>query len=155
MKTPPNQTALESAPDKRDYTPGTMPIRVNTVTASILADLLESNVLTGLDSVFKQNTTRLGAVIHRLTRHYGWQIARSDVAIGTTDGRVTEVTAYWLPQVTIEQAFEAGARKWIYSVKVARAKRRHNAKECRNMATRKNATRHADPRQLDLLGAAL
>lgn len=147
MKNAPDQTTIESAPDKRNYTPGTRPARVDTVTAAVLAGLLESNTLTGMDSVFKQNTTRLGAVIHRLTRDYGWQIDRRDVATGTSDGRVAEITAYWLPQATIAQAFEAGARQWINTVKAARALRRNDAEKCRNIATRKNAARKIDPRQ--------
>jgi len=147
MENAPDQTTIESAPSKRNYTPGTLPTRVNTVTAAVLAGLLESNALTGMNSVFKQNTTRLGAVIHRLTRDYGWQIDRRDVATGTTDGRVAEITAYWLPQATIAQAFEAGARQWVNSVKAARALRRNDAEKCRNIATRKNAARKTDPRQ--------
>lgn len=147
MKTPPNQNAFESAPSKRNYTPGTLPTRINTVTAAVLAGLLESNTLTGMDSVIKQSTTRLGAVVHRLTRDYGWQIDRRDFATGTSDGRVAEVSAYWLPQATIAQAFEAGARQWVNSVKDARAIRRKDAEKCRKIATRKNAARKTDPRQ--------
>lgn len=147
MKNAPDQTTIESAPDKLNYTPGTLPTRTNTVTSAVLAGLLESSTLTGLDSVFKQSTTRLGAVIHRLTLDYGWTIERRPVATGTSDGRVAEVAAYWLPQATIAQAFEAGARQWIDSVKAARALRRKDAEKCRNIATRKNAKRKINPRQ--------
>lgn len=150
MKTPPNQTAIESAPNKRDYTPGTLPIRTNTVTAAVLAGLLESNVLTGLDSVFKQSTTRLSAVIHRLERDYGWTIDRRAFAAGTGDGRVAEVAAYWLPQATIAQAFEAGARQWVDAVNAARALRRRDAEKCRVIAKKRNATRKTGPRQSGL-----
>lgn len=155
MKTLPNQTAFESAPDKRDYTPGTLPKRINTVTAAVLAGLLESNTMTGMESVFKQNTTRLGAFIHRLTRDYGWNFARRDIATGTNDGRIATITAYWLPQETIAQAFEAGAREWIGSVKAARAERRKQSDKCKADAARINATRHfkiQDPRQDRLWG---
>ena len=155
MKTPPNQTVFESAPDKRDYTPGTLPKRINTVTAAVLAGLLESNTLTGMESVFKQNTTRLGAFIHRLTRDYGWDFDRRDIATWTNDGRIASITAYWLPQTTIAQAFEAGARKWIDSVKVARAERRKQFDKCKAEAARINAGKHLktiDPRQERLWG---
>ena len=156
MKTPPNKTAFESAPEKRDYTPGTRPVRHNTVTSAVLASFLESNTLTGMDSVFKQSTTRLGAVVHRLERDYGWHIERRDIATGTNDGRIAWIRTYWLPQATIAQAFEIGARKWIDSVKVARAKRRKQSDKCKVEADRLNAARKhfktQDPRQSNLWG---
>ena len=71
MKNARPQNSETSALDKANYTLGNLPKRINTVTAAVLAGLLESNTLTGMDSVFKQSTTRLGAVIHRLTRDYG------------------------------------------------------------------------------------
>ena len=151
MKTPPNQTAFESAPSKRDYTPGTLPKRIDTVTAAVLAAMLESIMLTGMDSVFKQSTTRLGAVIHRLERDYGWHIDRRDMATGTNDGRVASISAYWLPQATIAQAFETGAREWIDNVKAARAERRKQSGKCKASAAQINAARKhfkiQDPRQ--------
>lgn len=156
MKTPPNQTAFESAPNKCDYTPGTLPKRIHTVTADVLAGLLESKTLKGLESVFKQNTTRLGAFIHRLERDYGWHIDRKGFATGTSDGRIAHPSAYWLPQATIAQAFEAGAREWVDSVKVARAERRKQAGKCKSEAARLNAARKHfkshDPRQDSLWG---
>ena len=156
MKTPPNQTAFESAPSKRDYTPGTLPKRLDTVTAAVLAGLLESNTLTGMDSVFKQSTTRLGAVIHRLERDYGWRIDRRDIATGTNDGRIASISAYWLPQAAIAQAFEMGARAWIDSVKAARTERRKQSDKCKADAARLNAARKhfktQDPRQESLWG---
>ena len=158
MKNAPDPTTIESAPDKRNYTPGTLPKRINTVTAAVLARLLESNALTGMDSVFKQNTTRLGAVVHRLTRDYGWQIERRDIATGTNDGRIAAISSYWLPQVTIAQAFDAGAREWIDSVKAARAERRKQSDKCKAEAARLNAARKhcktQDPRQDNLWGAS-
>lgn len=141
------QYSETSAPDQRDYTPGTLPKRKNTVTASVLANLLESNTMTGMESVFKQSTTRLGAVICYLSQKYNWHIDRRDIATGTADGRVAEITAYWLPQATIAAAFEGGARQWVNSVKAARALRRNDAEKCRNIATIKNAAHKIDPRQ--------
>lgn len=153
MKTPTNQTAFESAPDKANYTPGNLPKRINTVTAAILAGLLESKTLTGMDSVFKQSTTRLSAVVHRLTRDYGWLINRRDIATGTNDGRVAEISAYWLPQATIAQAFAVGAGDWVEGVKVARAERRKQSGKCKSDAAKINARKHFknhDPRQDEL-----
>lgn len=155
MKNARPQNTEASADDKLDFTPGTLPARRNTVTSSILAALLESSALTGMDSVFKQSTTRLGAVIHRLERDYGWYIERRDIATGTNDGRIATISAYWLPQATIAKAFEAGARSWVDSVKAARAERRKESGKCKAQAVRMNAARKPqDPRQSDLWGNA-
>lgn len=156
MKNDHLQKTEVSAVNNCDSTPGTLPHRRNTVTAAVLAGLLESNTLTGMDSVFKQSTTRLGAVIHRLERDYGWRIERRDMATGTNDGRIASISAYWLPQATIAQAFEAGARDWVESVKVARAARRKESEKCKAQAVRLNASRKfckpQDPRQNSLWG---
>lgn len=158
MKNAPVQTTNEGAADTANYIPGTFPKRIDTVTAAVLAGLLESNTLTGMDSVFKQNTTRLGAVVHRLTQDYGWHIERRDIATGTNDGRIATISAYWLTQATIARAFEAGAREWIERVKTARAERKKQAEKCKADAARINATRrhfhNQDPRQGNLWGCA-
>ena len=153
MNTPPNNTAFESAPDKRDYTPGRLLKRVNTVRASVLASLLQGDALTGLESVFKESTTRLGAAIFALDETHGWTIERRDVVVGTSDGRIATITTYWLPQSTIKQAFEAGAGEWISNVKAARAERRKLAGQCKRNAAQINARRF-DPRQSDMWGQA-
>jgi len=154
VKNAPIQPTYESAPDKRDYTPGTLPKRIDTVISSVLAALLESKELTGMESVFKQSTTRLGAAVHYLEHHYGWHIERRDMAVGTADGRIPYITAYWLKQAKITQAFENGARKWIESVNVARAERRKKSGECKAKAQKINAARqrNQDPRQSNLWG---
>lgn len=157
MKTPDLPEGKPSALDKCDSKPGTLPARRNTVTAAVLASLLESNVITGMESVFKQSTTRLSAFVHRLERDYGWSINRRDVVTGTNDGRIASISAYWVAQSTIAQAFEAGARDWIESVKAARAERRKDAQKCKSQAARLNAGRKRkplDPRQGDLWGAS-
>ena len=150
------QNTEASAVVNCDSTPGTLPHLRNTVIAAVLASLLESNTLTGMDSVFKQSTTRLCAVIHRLERDYGWRIERRDMAAGTNDGRIASISAYWLPQATIAKAFEAGARDWVESVKVARAARRKESEKCKAHAVRLNASRKfskpQDPRQSRLWG---
>ena len=156
MENAPVQTTNESAPDKRNYTPGTLPKHINTVTASVMVALLESNTLTGMESVFKEHTTRLSAVIHYLeSPRYGWTIDRRTVSTGTNDGRVAEISAYWLPQETIAKAFEAGAREWINRVKASRSERRKLASKCKADAAQINARKYFkthDPRQDRLWG---
>ena len=147
MKNAPVQTANEGAGDTANYTPGTLPKLTNPVVAAVLASLLESKAMTGLESVFKQSTTRLSAVIYYLENKYDWHIDRRAVATGTNDGRIAEVSAYWLPQATIGQAFEDGAREWVDEVLQARAKRRKQVDKCKRIAKYKNIARKIDPRQ--------
>jgi hypothetical protein len=156
MKTPTPQTAEMSAPDKSDYTPGTLPKRTDTVLSAVLAALLESKIITGMDSVFKQSTTRLSHHIWSLSRDYGWSIERCDVSAGTNDGRIACITEYWLPQATIAKAFEVGARDWIASVNAARAERRKQSEKCkaRALLINKYRMKRINPRQSDLWGDA-
>ncbi len=111
MKNASDKTTIESAPEKANYTPGRLPTRKNTVTAEVITTLLESKVMTGMESVFKQSTTRLAAVIDYLERKYDWQIPRRSIAAGTKDGRVSYISAYWIPQALIEKAYVNGLMK--------------------------------------------
>lgn len=120
---------------------GVLPTRVNTVTASFLAALLEGSTLTGMEAVFRQSTTRAAAWVHYLEGKYGWNIERREVADGTNDGRISWVTRYWLSDESIEAAFAAGARDWIDRVQAAVSKRRANASEVKARAARLNAGR--------------
>jgi hypothetical protein len=156
MKNAPTTISNESAPDKRDYTCGTMPKRINTVTAEVLSKMLESNRLTGMESVFNQNTTRLAAFVDYLQKHYGWNIERKEMVVDTKDGRTPSITIYWLSQDSITAAFEVEARAWIDSVKLARADRRKQANKKKMSAAQKSAARcqlrKQDPRQGGLWG---
>jgi len=157
MKNAPTKKHSESAPNKRDYTPGRLPQRNDTVRAAVLAALLESAVLTGMASVFAESTTRLAAVIHALEKIYGWHIEREDVVVDTSDGRTATIVKYWLQQETIESAFEMGAREWIDEVKTARRARcpkhvkKRNVDASKKVASRSKPRAH-DPRQLGLWG---
>lgn len=156
MKNAPTTNSNESVPNKRDCTPGELPKRMNTVTAEVLAKMLESCRLTGMESVFNQSTTRLAAFVGYLQKRYGWNIERKDMAVDTKDGRTAWITIYWLSQDSITAAFEAGAREWVNSVKVARADRRKQASKNKMTAAQKNAARSQlrkqDPRQSGLWG---
>jgi hypothetical protein len=157
MQNAPITNSNEGAPDKRDYTCGTRPHRVNTVIAKILAHLIEGRDPTGMEAVFEQSTTRLAAYIHRLSFAYNWPIERASIVVGTKDGREAWVTTYWLSPATIAAAFDAGARGWIEQVKEASANRRKQAGKCRASAAAKNAAlrqmRKNDPRQVDFWSA--
>jgi coenzyme F420-reducing hydrogenase beta subunit len=153
MKNAPTHNCGESVPVKRDYTPGMLPRRLNTVRAEVLAALLKGDDMTGMDSVFAQNTTRLSAVICSLEKDYGWPVQRRDLAVHTKDGRVVWIAVYFLHQATIDAAVINGALPWMAAVKTARAKQKRQAKWKQDAALLKairKELRQYDPRQLVL-----
>jgi hypothetical protein len=136
----PLQAEESSAPNSADFT-ATFPKRHSTVAAEVLRRLLDGERLTGLDAVFDAHTTRLAAVVHYLKRNYGWDISGIDKAVGTVDGRVSEVREYFLPPIALRKAFTAGAADYMLRVLDARARQRAEAAGARTEATRRNASR--------------
>ena len=108
-KRPTDNKSQSSASEQRNYTSGTLPKRSNTLQSCVLAALLEGRVITGIEAVFEQSTTRASAVVHALQRNYGWTIERHEQAQGTNDGRVSWIAVYWLSAQVREAAFVAGA----------------------------------------------
>ncbi len=136
---------------------GIYPTRHNTVTAEVLCRLISGENLTGMDAVFGCSTTRLAAVIFYLSEKYGWAIDHVDIDVGTNDGRVVLIRAYFLTRAIIRGAFDAGALKFCRSVREARAKRRTHATKAKAEADRRNAARAAakfDPNQGALFSGA-
>ncbi len=136
---------------------GAFPSRHNTVTAEVLCRLIGGENLTGMDAVFGCSTTRLAAVIFYLTEKYGWTIDYVDIDVGTNDGRVVLIRAYFLPRASIRRAFDTGALEFCRSVREARAKRRTHATKAKAEADRRNAARAAakfDPNQGALFSGA-
>ena len=134
---------------------GTFPTRHNTVTAEVLCRLCYGENLTGMDAVFGCSTTRLAAVIHYLAEKYGWNIDHVDIDVGTNDGRIAMIRAYYLPRAKIRRAFDAGALEFCRSVKDARAKTRKQAPKARAEADKRNAARAAakfNPCQMTIEG---
>jgi len=134
---------------------GGFPIRLNTVVSEVLARLLRGEQLTGMDAVFRANTTRLAAYINQLEKTWGWKIARVDVDVGTSDGRIATIRKYFLARPTIRHAFDCGALEYCRSVDVARATRRTKVDNVKVEAQRRNASRLAmrvDPYQPDMFG---
>lgn len=129
---------------------GGFPTRRNTVTAEVLWHLLNGENLTGMDAVFSASTTRLAAYINYLGEKYNWTIDRVDIDVGTSDGRVAVISAYYLPRSDIRRAFDTGALEFCRSVKDARAKTRKHAPKAKAEAEKRNAARAAakfDPNQ--------
>jgi hypothetical protein len=142
MKNAPTKNFSESALDKRHYTPGQLPKRTDTVLAEVLTCLLESQELTGMDSVFGQNTTRLAAVIHALGKEYGWQIDRRDIDVSTNDGRVVTIVSYHLPDEAAG-TLAGPTPDWIEQVKAARSKlRKRGAEKAKADAAKKRGPRN-------------
>ena len=131
---------------------GDFPTRRNTVTAEILARLLDGENLTGMDAVFSAGTTRLSSSIHTHRRN-SWPIEAVDKVVGTNDGRVSEIRVYYLPTAAIELAFKNGPQEFCQSVKVARAKLRQHAPKAKAQAAKRNAAcivAKFNPNQCDL-----
>lgn len=142
MKTPRPAKAEQSAVNKRKFTGiDGFPTKLNTVTAEVLARLLNYERLTSLDAVADTSTTRLSAIVFYLRRKYGWAIESTDKAVGCRDGRVAMVSEYTMPAETIARAMAAGAAAWCADVRTARRARRTKAAEARRMADRANAAR--------------
>lgn len=156
MKNAPITISDESAGNKRDYTPGSYPVRRTTVRADALAAMLQDKFLTGLESVFSRSTTRLSpAICDAIEKRYGWPVLREDRLENTADGRASWIVAYYLHPETIRQAFEAGAQEFVNSVVAARAERRREANKSKlGVAARNSAARaklrKQDPRQGNL-----
>ena len=143
-KRPTPQKAESSAPNKRNFT-GSFPTRINTVTADVLARLLNYERLTGLESVIDSSTTRLSAFVHALKTKYGWQIEAEDKAVGCRDGRVSYVAEYGIPPGVVADARAAGAAGWCADVRAARRALRAKAAQARRKAEQANAAIKSRP----------
>ena len=78
--------------------------------------------------------------------------------VGTNDGRVAVIRAYFLTRATIRRAFDAGALEFCRSVQEARAKTRKHASKAKVEAVKRNAARAAakfDPNQGSLFSGGL
>lgn len=99
---------------------GTFPSQFDSVTAEVLARLIQGEKLTSMDAVFAASTTRLAPKIHVLKHKYGWTILSTPSVIHTVDGRVTEVSVYTLFAATIAAAMAGAGAQFCESVRVAR-----------------------------------
>lgn len=143
MKTP-DTTKAESSATRQGAQiigPGGLPAKLNTVTAEVLARLLNYERLTSLDAVDEASTTRLSAVTFYLAKKYGWPIEAVDKAAGCRDGRVAWVAEYFIAPEVVARAMAAGAGDWCGKVRTARRARRAHAAQARRDAERANAAR--------------
>lgn len=131
---------------------GTYPSKADSVSAEVLARMLNFERLTSLEAVNAASTTRLSAVVHYLAKEYGWRIEVTDKATGCKDGRVSWVAEYWLRNEAVSRAMAGGAAKWCNDVRAARTALKAKAAEARRKAERLNAARKPcpDPEQWGL-----
>jgi Helix-turn-helix domain len=123
--------------------PGTLPKRLDTVLADVLAKLLAGEQLTPLETVRSASTTRLAAQVHCLKAHYGWPIQVELRAAGCQDGRVAYVARYWLSPSVRAQALAKGAAPWLALVVGERARLRKRTPQAYASARRSNEERDA------------
>ncbi len=94
-----------------------------TMRAEVLAVLLRSDNMAGVESIFEHRKVSLSTVIKALIRKYGWPIERRDFPVNTDDGRSAWASVYCLPQEVIDAALEAGGQDWLDGMKAMRAAR--------------------------------
>lgn len=99
---------------------GTFPSQHKSVTAEVLARLIQGETLTSMSMVFGAHTTRLAPKIHVLRHSKGWDIVSTPATIHTVDGRLTQVSEYRFSAASIQAAFANGGADFCESVRVAR-----------------------------------
>jgi hypothetical protein len=102
---------------------GRFPTGPSSMRAQVLAVLLASHDMAGVESIFDQRKVTLSTVVRALMRKYGWPIERRDFPTNTEDGRAAWASVFCLPQDVIDAALEAGGRDWLDGVAAARAAR--------------------------------
>jgi len=103
--------------------PGKFPTGPSSMRAQVLAVLLASNDMTGIESIFENRKVTLSTVVRALTRKYGWPIERRDFPTNTADGRAAWASVYCLAQPVIDAALAAGGHAWLDGVRAARGAR--------------------------------
>ncbi|MES2298951.1 MAG: hypothetical protein V4582_18035 [Pseudomonadota bacterium] len=91
-----------------------------TARAAVLAVLLTSDDMTGVESIFDQRKISLATVIRALKRKYGWPIELRSFPSNTADGRGAWASVYCLPREVIDAALARGGREWLAGVQAAR-----------------------------------
>lgn len=103
---------------------GKFPSQLESVTAEVLARLIQGEILTSMSMVFGAHTTRLAPKVHVLRQTNGWDIVSTPATIHTIDGRLTKVSEYSLSAASVEAALAKGGTQFCESVWIARDKLR-------------------------------
>ena len=102
---------------------GRFPSGPASLRAQVLAVLLASDDMTGIESIFEHRKVTLTTVVRALVRKYGWPIERRDFPTNTDDGRAAWASVFSLPQEVIDAALAAGGQDWLDGVRAARMAR--------------------------------
>lgn len=141
-KRPTRKSAKPSAPNSAIFS---YPPQRASACAEVLARLLAGEVLTSADTLEQCSTMRAAAHVDYLEKRYAWPVVSERRAVGCTDGRLTVVAAYRLPQETIAAARAGGAGAWCSEVRKARAALRAKAAEAYRRAAALNKARRSTP----------
>lgn len=144
-KRPTRETTKPSAIPEQNSAIFSYPQRPASACAEVLARLLDGEVLTSADTLQQCATMRAAAHVDYLEKRYAWPVVSDRRATGCTDGRVTIVAVYRLPQETIAAARAAGAGRWIAQVRQARAALRAKAADAYRRAAALNRARRKAP----------
>lgn len=124
---------------------GKFPAGPSSMRAQVLAVLLASDDMTGVESLFDNRKVTLNTVVRALVRKYGWPIERRDFPTNTEDGRAAWASVFCLSQDVIDAALEAGGRDWLEGVAAARGARSRRAFAARAAALIQSAMQAAMP----------
>ena len=102
---------------------GRFPAGPATLRSQVLAVLLASDDMTGMESIFEHRKVTLTTVVRALVRKYGWPIERRDFPTNIDDGRAAWASVFCLPQEVIDAALGAGGQDWLDGVRAARMAR--------------------------------
>ena len=114
---------LASMSQKNEQKVGRFPTGPATMRAQVLAVLLASDDMTGMESIFDNRKVTLHTVVRALMRKYGWPVERHDFPSNTADGRAAWASVFSLPQEVIDAALAGGGRDWLEGVHAARSAR--------------------------------
>jgi hypothetical protein len=103
-----------------DRKPPRFPALSGSIRAEVLAVLLASGDMAGVESLFDHRKVSLATVVRALIRKYGWPIERRDFPTNMDDGRAAWASVYCLAQPVIDAALENGGRDWLDGMQVMR-----------------------------------
>lgn len=103
--------------------PPRFPAMSGSIRAEVLAVLLASGDMTGVESLFDHRKVGLATVIRALIRKYGWPIERRDFPTNTADGRAAWASVYCISQDVIDAALDNGGRDWLDGMRAMRTGR--------------------------------
>lgn len=90
------------------------------IRAEVLAVLLASGDMAGVESLFDHRKVSLATVVRALMRKYGWPIERRDFPTNMDDGRAAWASVYCLSQQVIDAALANGGRDWLDGMQALR-----------------------------------